>query len=384
VIDLQPLPAAARERRTRALARAEARRPFDLAHGPLLRARVVRLAPDDHVLLVTLHHIVCDGWSMGVLLEEVTAAYNAAQRGLRPAWPALAVQYADFANWQRTWLAGAVLDAQVAWWRTQLADAPVCALPVDRPRPAQPTQRGASVMFELPEALTSRLREVSRLEGVTLFMTSLAAYTAVLAEHTGLDDLAVMTDVAGRTHPNVERVVGFFINQLVLRVRLARDGTFRDVLRECRRVTLDAFDHQDAPYERLVEALRPARTPGGGELSQVKIVYQQASPAIAHGIVDAAAAYPSGFEAAKYPLTLNVIDRASLSVVIQYDSDLYEPHTIAILSAQLRALVTHIASSPAAPVAEMAALLRETRTSYLEEHHRLARAERRAAWARRR
>jgi hypothetical protein len=264
VVDLTTVPQPGRDHMARRLVTAEARRPFALATGPLLRARLLVLAPDAHVLAVTLHHIVCDGWSLGLLLREFTAAYNAARDGRAIALPPLPLQYADVACWQRTWADGPVLDAQLAYWRTQLADLPVLEIANARRASTTPTpHHGETVTWELTEALTTKLRDLSQREGVTLFMALLAAYAIVLARRTGQRDFAIGVPVANRTHVEMESVIGCFVNTLVIRVRFDEQLTCRALLAQIRATVLDADAHQDVPFERLVQVLRPERAADG-------------------------------------------------------------------------------------------------------------------------
>ena len=287
-VDLRGL---GRERRPGELARLrteEAGRPFNLARGPLLRAGLVRLDEEEHALLLTVHHIVYDGWSEGVLTAELTALYAAALAGRPSPLGELAVQYADFAAWQRAW-PPEVLGRQLAWWRDELAGAPAALpLPVDRPRPAAPSFRGASAMLRLPAAATAALRQAARREGTTLYMLLLAGFAALLARVTGEEDLPVGTPVADRPRPEVEGLIGFFVNTVVIRARAAGDPSFRGLLATVRDTALGAFAHQDLPFEMLVEELRPERERSRNPLVQVLFSFQGAGQATAGTADDAA------------------------------------------------------------------------------------------------
>src|SRR5262245_7275310 len=233
---------------------------FDLATGPLWRAHLLRVGPEDHVLLVVLHHLIGDGWSMGVLIRELGALYRARVQGATASpLPPLAVQYADYAVWQRGWLSGSVLEEQLAYWRTQLAGVPVLALPTDHPRPAAVTNRGGRTAFAIPADVVARARALSRREGATLFMPLVAAWQGVVQRWTGQDDIAVGTPIANRSRPELEALIGMFVNTLVLRQDVSGNPTFRALLQRVRTTTLEAYAHQDVPFERLVEALQPAR-----------------------------------------------------------------------------------------------------------------------------
>ncbi|MCP4662225.1 MAG: non-ribosomal peptide synthetase, partial [bacterium] len=258
VVDLQQPAAGEREAEARRLAAAEARRPFDLTRGPLVRVTLLRLAPENQVILVTIHHIVSDGWSMEVLRRELAVLFAAFLRGEPAPLPELPLQYGDFAHWQRQWLVGEVLEAELAYWRVELAGAPPCLeLPCDRPRPAVQTFRGRHLGVALSRELSAALAALSREHGATMFMTLLAAFTTLLSRWTGETDVVVGSPIAGRNHKEIEDLIGFFVNTLVLRTDLAggtanRGPTYREVLARVREVALGAYAHQDLPFEQLV------------------------------------------------------------------------------------------------------------------------------------
>ncbi|HEX7240318.1 MAG TPA: condensation domain-containing protein, partial [Longimicrobiaceae bacterium] len=259
VADLRGLPDAGAEALRRA--EEEALRPFDLAAGPLLRSMLLRLADDEWALLFTLHHAVGDGWSMELLVREVSEAYGALMEGREPRLPHLPVQYADYAVWQRSWLTGEVLERQLGWWRERLAGAPpLLELPTDRPRPTVQGPRGGSVPLVLAPDVAAALRALARREGATPFMALLAAWQLLLGRYAGQDDVVVGTPVAGRTRVETEPLIGFFVNTLALRGDLSGGPGFREVLGRAREATLGAFGHQDVPFERLVEELAPERS----------------------------------------------------------------------------------------------------------------------------
>ncbi|MFI1370371.1 condensation domain-containing protein, partial [Streptomyces griseochromogenes] len=245
----------------------EASRPFDLSSGKLLRVKLVRLAADVHLLLVSLHHIVADGWSIDILTRDLRAFYAARIRAAETDLPKLGIQYADFAAWQHQWLSGPALERQLSYWREQLAGLEPAEPPTDRPRPAVPSGAGASVYFTVPDAVVSGLRELTTEEGASLFMTMLAAFQAVLLRWTGQDDISVGTPIAGRNRAEVEDLIGFFVNTLVIRSDLSGDPTFRDLLRQVKGTTLDAYSHQDLAFDLLVEDLAPQR-----DLSRMPLV----------------------------------------------------------------------------------------------------------------
>jgi hypothetical protein len=236
---------------------------------------LIALEPNEHILVLNLHHTICDGWSMGILLQELTCAYAAHAAGNTPTLPALPIQYGDYAVWQRQWLQGPVLQKQLSYWRQQLADAPpVLQLPTDRPRPARGTRRGASEPLVIGRDVTEALHELSRREGVTLFMTLFAAYQVPLCCSSGQHDLVVGTDLANRQSVETEPLIGFFVNLLALRTHLTGDPTFRELLARVREVTLGAYAHQDVPFDKLVEELRPERSLTHNPIVQVLFVMQ--------------------------------------------------------------------------------------------------------------
>ncbi|HEX2189541.1 MAG TPA: amino acid adenylation domain-containing protein, partial [Longimicrobiaceae bacterium] len=261
LVDLRRLSGAAREREAQRTAGAEALRPFDLERGPLLRSVLLRLDDDEHVLCFTMHHIVSDGWSMEVLVREVTTLYGAFSRGAEPQLPELPVQYADYAVWQRGFLSGATLEAQLAYWRERLAGAPpLLEIPTDRPRAAGQSARSASHRFALSAKTSQGLRSLTQREGATLFMTLLAGWQALLGRYVGHDDVVVGTPTAGRSHVELEGLIGLFVNMLVLRTELGGEPTWRELVGRVKQVTVGAYAHQELPFERLVTELVTERT----------------------------------------------------------------------------------------------------------------------------
>ena len=361
VVDLSHLPGAERETEALALARAEARRPFDLWRGPLLRFALLRLAGSEHVLLMTMHHIVSDGWSMGVLVREVAALHAAFSQGLPSPLPELAVQYADYAVWQRGWLRGATLDDQIDHWKRRLAGAPrVLELPTDRPRPAVETARGALQPVALSSALSERVRELCRREGVTPFMLLLAGWAVLLGRHAGQEDVLVGTPIAGRTRREIEDLIGFFVNTLALRVDWARSEAlaFRGLLGQVRETALDAFAHQDLPFERLVEELVPERSLAFSPLVQVLFALQN-TPAGAlslPGLSLASVALDSG--TSKLDLTLSLGEGPEgFSGGLEHNTDLFDPATAERLATRFAALLEAAVAEPGRAVPDLPLLL---------------------------
>ncbi|HEX2187469.1 MAG TPA: condensation domain-containing protein, partial [Longimicrobiaceae bacterium] len=260
--DLATLRDDEREDEAARLVREQARLPFWLETGPLFRADLVRLGEGNHLLLVTLHHAIADGWSLDVLWHELAALYGSFSRGEASPLPELRIQYRDFSVWQRAWLQGEVLERQVAFWRRTLEGAPpLLALPADRPRPPVQTHSGALERAFLPREVADAVLALARQEGATLFMVLLAAQDLVLSRQSGQEDVVVGTPIAGRTRAETDRVVGLFLNSLALRVSLAGDPAFRELLRRVRETTLNAYAHQDAPFEAVLEEIQPERSP---------------------------------------------------------------------------------------------------------------------------
>ncbi|MCY7321521.1 MAG: condensation domain-containing protein, partial [Phormidesmis sp. CAN_BIN36] len=255
VVDLQSVAVHDRDRISQQLATAEAQRSFNLTIDPLLRVTLLQFSSTESILLLTLHHIVADGWSLGVLIRELACFYTASLEGQLPKLPTLPIQYADFACWQRNWLQGEVLEEQLAYWRSQLQDLSVLQLPQDRPRPVVQSYKGATYPLQISPKLTQSLAALSQQSGASLFMTLLAAFQTLLYRYTGQEDIAIGSPIANRHRSELEGLIGFFVNSLVLRSDLSGDPTFRKLLKRVREVALEAYVHQDLPFEKLVEAL---------------------------------------------------------------------------------------------------------------------------------
>ncbi|MGH7828765.1 MAG: condensation domain-containing protein, partial [Candidatus Binatia bacterium] len=246
IVDLTDRPGSEREKEAQTIAAEHAQKPFDLSQGPLLRVFLLHLGEDDHILLLTMHHIVSDGWSRGVLYRELSVLYEAYTQGKPSPLAELPIQYADFAFWQRQWLQGEVLENQLLYWKKQLEGAPALLnLPTDRPRPAVQSYRGGSRSIELSQELTQGLKALSAQEGVTLFMTLLAAFQTLLHRYTGQNDIVVGSPIANRNRAEIEGLIGFFVNTLVMRTDLSGNPTFKELLTRVRETTLEAYTHQD-------------------------------------------------------------------------------------------------------------------------------------------
>jgi amino acid adenylation domain-containing protein/non-ribosomal peptide synthase protein (TIGR01720 family) len=369
VVDLQALPATEREAAVERLATEEARRPFDLACGPLVRTTLLRLSHEDHVLLLTLHHIIFDGWSAEVFWRELATFYTAICTGQPLSLPVLLLQYADFAVRQRQWLQGEVLEAQLAYWRQRLGDTlPVLDLPTDRPRPPVQTFQGARQSLMLPASFTAALKALSQRQGVTLFMTVVAAFQTLLCRYTGQTDLVVGTPLTGRTRVEIEGLLGFFVNTLILRSDLSGNPCFRELLKRVRAVMLGAYDHQDLPFEKLVEALQPARDLSRNPLVQVMIALHPPPPPPTElpGLTVRPVILDCG--TAKFDLTLFVQDTdQGLLATVEYNTDLFDPGTIVRMLGHFHTLLEGIIADPEQRLADLPLLTSEERQQLLVE-----------------
>ncbi|RKT12301.1 amino acid adenylation domain-containing protein [Streptomyces sp. 1114.5] len=368
VTDLSALPAERAEAETAALVAAETGRPFDLGVAPLLRARLLRLCAEEHVLVLAVHHIAADAWGMGVLNRELAALYRAFRHGLPSPLEPLPIQYADFAVRQRYWLRGEILDGQLDYWRERLSDLTPLELPTDRPRPAVRSGRGAGHEFSLPAELSDELRALSHREGTTMFMTLLAAFQTLLAGYSGQEDIAVGTPIANRNRADTEGMVGFFVNTLVLRADLAGDPSFTGLLAQVRESAIGAYAHQDLPFERLVEELRPERDLARNPLFQVLFMFQNAprTPLVLDGLT----VTPGYWEqkVAKFDLTLSVNDSdGQLDCLIEYSTDLFDAGTVARMAGHFATLLAGIAAAPQSRLSELPVLTGPERRQLLEE-----------------
>jgi amino acid adenylation domain-containing protein len=353
LIDLSAVvPEAERRAQARRLVNEEAQRPFDLAAGPLLRASLLRLAPDEHIWLLTMHHIVSDWWSIEVLVREVATLYAAQTNGreAKPELPELSVQYADFAVWQREWLQGVVLERQLTYWREQLAGAAsVLELPTDRVRPAVSTYRGGQFNFRLDGELTAGVKELSRRQGATMFMTLLAAFQVLLYRYSGQESINVGTPIANRNHLEIEPLIGFFVNTLVMRADLSGRPSFNELLRRTRATALGAYTHQDVPFERLVEELHTERSLSHSPLFQVMFAFHNTSldtlelPRLQSVLLEQDGTGQMG----KFELSLAFSEEADgLKGSFVYQTDLFDAATIERMATHLRGLLESIVTNP--------------------------------------
>jgi amino acid adenylation domain-containing protein len=348
VVDLQEIAETERDNEVQRLATQEAQQPFDLTIGPLLRVKLLRLDEAEHVLLLTMHHIVSDAWSLGVLMRELGVLYEAFSTGNPASVPELPIQYADFAIWQREWLSGEVLESQLAYWKQQLGgELPALELPTDRPRPPVQTYRGARQSFELSKDLTDALKALSRREGVTLFMTLLAAFKTLLYRYTGQEDVVVGSPIANRNRAEIEGLIGFFVNTLVLRSDLGGTPSFRELLGRVREVALGAYAHQDMPFERLVEQLQPERDMSYNPLFQMMFVLQNA-PVPDWGFSGLALSpLEVDSKTAKFDLALSLTETEQILIgAFEYNTDLFDGATIARMVGHWRILLEAVVADP--------------------------------------
>ena len=341
--------------------------PFDLANDSLIRATLLQLSDTEHFLLICLHHIVSDGWSMGVFIEELTTLYHAYTKGLEPLLPELPIQYADFAIWQREYLQGEIRQNQLNYWQKQLAAAPALLdLPTDYPRPLQQSFQGDRIKCILSPELSQGLNKLSREKGVTLFMTLLTAFQTLLYRYTGQTDILVGTPIANRTRSELAGLIGFFVNTLVLRTDLAGNPSFSELLKQVRETATDAYDHQDLPFEMLVEALQPERNMSYTPLFQVMfgLDNEPINEIALEGIK--VTRQPLEFKTAKFDLSLSIqVKEARLTAIWEYNTDLFDKSTIERLSGHFVNLLTGIIANPEQTVSQLPLLTESERNQLL-------------------
>jgi amino acid adenylation domain-containing protein len=372
IVSLNSLPVKEREAEARKLARQDAQTPFDLAKGPLLRVKVLQFAEQDHVLLLNMHHIVSDGWSMEVLIRELFVLNQAFSAGQPSPLPELPIQYADFSAWQHTWLSGDILGQQLDYWKRQLRGAPpTLELPIDRPRPAVLGARGAEQSVCLEPALAERLHNLSQQKGATLYMILLAVFQVLLYRYTGQNDISVGSPVAGRTRSETEGLIGVFVNTLVIRNRLSGGWSFNELLQQVKDTTLEAYAHQDVPFEKLVEVLSPKRDLSRAPLFQVMFNLQNAQ----FSQLDVTSAELDIFEidrsTAKFDLLLSLAEtRSGIQGSLEYNTDLFDAETITQMLSHYRALLAGILDNPQQPLATLPLLAIPRRQPLLDEWKR--------------
>ncbi|MDT5062902.1 MAG: hypothetical protein QOH63_3361, partial [Acidobacteriota bacterium] len=371
VIDLSALAPLERDEEAARLSTEEARHPFDLFNGPLVRATLLRLSDEVYVLMLSMHHIISDAWSLDVLSRELRTLYEALSVGKPSPLPVLPIQYADFAVWQREWLQGEVLEEQLDYWKKQLAGAPsALELPTTHPRPLVPTYSGATQSRTLSASVANSLKELSRREGATLFMTMLAAFNVLLHRYTHQTDIVVGSPLAGRNRAETEALIGFFVNTLVLRTDLSGDPSFRELLGRVREVTLGAFAHQDLPFEKLVEVIQPERDTSRNPLFQVSFQLSNDSNSAVDAfgeaeevVIESQPEVEKG--AAKFDLEVNIWEsQRGLKAQIDYSTDLFDDASITRMLKHFVRLLEGVAADPYRHVSEFPLLT-------VEEQHRL-------------
>jgi aspartate racemase len=367
LIDLGELPEPERQTEVWRLITESARWPFDLAQGPLFRAALLRLAEEEHILLLTVHHIVSDGWSMGVLLREISALYEAYSTGKPSPLPDLPIQYADFALWQRQWLRGEVLETHLGYWRQQLGGClPILELPVDYPRPVVQTYQGDGESFLLSRQLTAAIKALSEREGTTLFMTLLAALNVLLYRYTDQHDITVGSPISGRDLVELEGLIGFFLNTLILRTDLTGNPSFQQVLQRVRETVLGAFAHQVIPLEELLGELQPERSLSHSPLFQVLFVFHD--PVRSYLDLPDVVSSELDVEHGTTQFDLSLILRQTeqgLHALLRYNTDLFQAATIARMLGHFQTLLENIVADPAQPISQLSLLTEAERHQML-------------------
>ncbi|HKG80843.1 MAG TPA: condensation domain-containing protein [Pyrinomonadaceae bacterium] len=355
IVELTDVPESQREDAALTLVAEEGRRPFTLAQGPLMRVSLLKLDQDDHILLITMHHIISDGWSAGVFIKEMGVLYESFIKGEASPLPRLPNQYADYAVWQRKKLQGDAFERLLGYWRDHLSDAPsLLELPTDKPRPSVQSFRGSSYSFNLSTEIARGVRELSQSEGATMFMTLLAAFQALLARYSGQDDIVVGTPIANRNHVDMEGLIGFFVNTLALRGKLVNDPTFREFLQQLRATALEAYSHQEMPFEELVKDLQPERNLSYSPVFQVMFALQNVTrkPMKLSGID--IQSVKGRNTTAKFDVVMEVEEsEQGLRVNLSYSSALFEPSTIERMGEHYRILLESILANPDLPVSRL-------------------------------
>ncbi len=349
ILDLSDQPKEAQTERCLQLIQAEAQCPFDLQTSPLMRSQLLRCGPEEHVFLLTFHHIITDAWSMGVVWQELSEGYSAAVEDRNPDFAPLPIQYADFAIWQRQWLQGETLEKQLNFWREQLSALPASLdLPTSRSRPPEQTYHGSSLSFALPQSLSQQLTTFSHQEGVTLFMTLLTAFQVLLARYTGQTDIAVGSPIANRTQTELEGLIGFFVNTLVLRANLEGQLTFRELLLQVRETCLEAYAHQDIPFEKLVEDLQPVRDPSRHPLIQAMFQVHYVDSTFSFTLGDLKISpIRSSNQTAKFDIQLGLVsNKEDLQGSFTFNTDLFDRDTISRMATHYQQILEGLLSHP--------------------------------------
>ena len=372
--DMSGIPKAKREQKARDRMVAEARRPFDLARDLMLRGALIRLGEHEHLLAVTMHHIAFDGWSLGVLNDELAALYKSFVEGSDSAPPPPPIQYTDYAQWQRSHFKGGVLESQVSYWRRQLAGAPPVEMPTDHTRPAFPSFRGGKHHLLISRKLTDALSALSKQEGVTLFMTLLSAFQTLLYRYSGQEDVSVGSAIAGRSRTQTERLVGLFANILVLRTDLSGRPTFRELLARVRDVCLGSYAHQELPFEKLVEELEPERDLSRNPLFQVAFLFQNSPGGKLELPGLTKAPFEIDNETAKFDLTLSLGETPEgLVGSVEYSTDLFDTGTAREIAGRFEVLLESIVADPNRSILDLPLLRKDEVESILRRSSQTSR-----------
>src|SRR3990167_41219 len=366
-ISLEPLSRDEQEEVIRARFKGDAHTSFDLINGPLLRTRLIRLSSTEHVMIVSMHHIIADGWSMGVFIREMALLYDAFTQDRPTPLQDLKIQYADYSLWQREWLAGERLERQLSYWKTRLDGVPVLELPTDYPRPPMHTYQGANLHFKLDVETSRALNEVAKKQGVTLFMTLFAALQVLLHRYSGQDDVCVGTPIAGRVRPELEQLIGCFVNTLAIRSDLSGNPTFTSLLKQMQQNLTGAYDHQDIPFERLVDELGVAREMSHTPLFQVMFVLQNATTTSALALPGLnIELLPEESETSKFDITINMREeKGCLLGDWEFRTDLFEARTIQRMITHFQNVLKAVAANPSGAIDDFDYLTAQERQQIL-------------------
>ncbi len=369
VVDLQKLPGRERETVLQQQIQKEAITPFNLEIAPLIRCSLFQLDTTEYVLLLTMHHIVSDAWSMGVFIQELSTLYQAFCTGEASPLPELPIQYADFAVWQRQWFSGEVFQTQLSYWKQQLGGAPeLLQLPSDHPRPSTRSYRGTTQNFTLNTDLTQKLQTLSRESGTTLFMTLYAGFATLLYRYSGQSDILIGSPIANRNRTEIESLIGFFVNTLVLRTRFEENPSFKSLLAQVKETTLKAYEHQDVPFEQVVETLQPQRSLAYSPLFQVMFILQNAPMAEVKLPGVTLTQLNQENTISRFDLTLSIIETdRGLVGSWEYNTDLFDGLTIEQMAGHFQNLLLAIVENPVAAVAELPLLSEAERHQLLIE-----------------
>jgi amino acid adenylation domain-containing protein len=373
IVELGEFPQSERETEALRIAAEEGTKPFDLREGPLIRPVLVRLEPERHFLVLTMHHIIADGWSIALLFREVTKTYAALTKGEAPDLPDLPLQYTEYAQWQREYMSGHVLAGEIEFWKRKLAGAqPLLELPIDRPRPATASWHGATEHLDVSVATLTKLKALAQAESSTLFMVAMAAFQSLLWRYTNQESILIGTPIAGRNDVELENMIGLFVNTLIFRGDISPKQTFRDVVRQVRSFALEAYAHQDLPFEKLVEELVPQRSLDTHPLFQVLFTFQNIPQQVFN--IPGLTVHEMPFEAgiAKFDLSVVMWEAGELHCEFEYNTDLFEPDTMKRLLQHFERILTGVVENPDLAVAKIPLMSTEEREQVLLEWNRTA------------